>query len=377
LCAWLVAAPLLAGGIVVLVALDGLHVRHPLSGLALGVLALISYLSARRFSLPRIRLEADLPVWFVALVHCGALGALAVVAVPELLRPLLDRPGSRPRPLALLANLASFAWAVVLGELALHALPGAGAGEILARWPAYAITCASMVAVNGLISAGIVHCLHDRRRFPAWVLAGSFLFVPLAAGIACLFALWGLPALAVFAGVVCLPGPLVHLAAPIIAPRSAALDRERATLRYAEALASSLGLPARERWAIRIAAGWTPPRNRLLAATRSLPAHFDAAGLRFVLDLRHRRPQTRLTRGAGVLELAQAWAELTAAGTLELSHSAALACLESEGGRSSALLQAAWRLVDEQPAPARRQSRVPSARALTRRLTRLTAPEQG
>jgi hypothetical protein len=371
--AWLLATSLLVGGLVALAAVDGLRVRHPVTAAVLAALALISYLFDRRWSLPRVRLESDLPIWFVTVLWCGAPCALGIVALPELLRPLLDRPGTRPRPIALVANLASFAWAVLAGTLVLHALPGAHAGEIAARWPAYAAAGGAMVAANGLLSPGVVHCLHDARRFPVWVVAATLAFVPLAAAIACLFMLWGLPALGAFAAIACLPGPLVHLAAPLLAPRAGTLDRERTAHRYAEALGASLGLSAADRRAIRIALGSPPRGHRLLPTTPSLPALFDAAGLRLAVELHRRAPEMRLSRAAGVLELAQAWAALTAAGTLELSHPAALARLEAEGGRPSELLQAAWRLVDEQPVPARRQSRAPSARALARRLLALAA----
>jgi hypothetical protein len=196
---------------------------------------------------------------------------------------------------------------------------------------------------------------------------------PAAALVACLFAGLGLPALVTFAAVACLPGVLVHVATPILAPRAASLDQDRATERYARALASKLALPRRRRRAIRIAGGWGVPLASRFVPARIFQDRSDALRLQF--ERSGLAAAARPSDEGAVLDLAAAWAELTAAGTLELSHPGALACLEAERGRfSPQVLRAAWQLVDEQPPAAREDARAPAPRPLVRGFTRLAAP---
>ena len=298
-----------------------------------------------------------MPIWFVALLYCGPLCALLIVAGPELLRPVIERDRP-PRPVASVATLASFAWAVAGGGLVLDIAPGIHASQLAARWPGYAASCAVMVVLNVLIVAGIVQCLVDRRPLPLSHLWAMLVFVPLAAVVACVFTVAGTPALALFSLIAWLPGVLVHVIASVLAPQASGLSRPRAQERYAEAIAAALGLPRRQRRrlrsACRAAQDWTVPRG-------GLSARYEVGYLLF-----HQRLAERLGGGdwmpigACVLEVASAWAALTAAGTLELSHSAALSCLEAEKWRYSArVLRAAWAVIDEQPRDARRRGLIP------------------
>jgi hypothetical protein len=359
--AWPLAATLAVAGVTAVVGIWGATIRDPVTGCLLGVLAMLSYLADRRFALP---------IWFVALFACGPLCALLIVVVPELVRPVLERDRP-PRPIASLATFASFAWAVAAGAAALALVPGAHAARIVERWPAYAVACTAMVVLNVVITAGIVQCLVDRRRLPWSHLGAMLVFVPLAAVVACVYGVAGTPALALFAACAWLPGVLVHTIAPVLAPRAAAIDPRRAQERYALAIAASLELSRGQRRRLRSACrarGWIDP----------VGASSELFGVGYALF--HQRIAERSGGGdwmpidACVLEIAAAWAQLTAAGTLELSHSAALSCLEAEKWRYSArVLRAAWTVIDEQPRESRRRSLLPVGHPLSLRITALAS----
>jgi hypothetical protein len=354
---------LLCVGLPAVLLASDVTIRHPVVALLLAVLAVLSYLSDRKWALATWRLEADLPIWLIALVHCGPLCAFLIVAVTELARPLIERDHP-PRRIASLATLASFAWAVLVGALLLRVLPGAHAAGIVARWPAYALAGAGMVIANVLIVAGIVHCLLDGKPLPLRHLGAMLLPVPIAAAIACLFGLVGTPALALLAAVSWLPGALVRLASPILAPDARTLTPRQAKLRYANAIARTLGLSRRERRVLDCACrlqewddptGWESDRYEVGQA------------------LFYERFAERYGGGdwmpltSCILEFAGAWAELTT--MRQLGHTAALVHLERREPRFSArVLRAAWRLVDEQPRRAREGVQVPITHPLALRM---------
>jgi hypothetical protein len=369
--AWLLTAALLAAAAPLFVVLPGQGVRHPAAACVLGALALVSYLADRRWALPTWRLEADLPIWFVAVLYCGPLCAFVIVAIPELLRPLLDRGELAPRRIAIASGLASYAWAVLAGALLLRVLPGAHAASIAARAPAYLGACVAMVLLNVGIIAGTIQCIVDGRRLPVRHFAAMLMFAPLAAVIACLFGAFGILALATFAVVSALPGMLVHFATPILAPRAASLDRAGAAERYAVAIAAELGLSRSRRRVVRLAAGWAPPLYAVLVPGRIFQERSEALQLRFELS-QHNMPVRSLE--AAVVLLAEEWAELTAAGTPELTHTAALRSLERQTGQyAPRALRAAWTLVDAQPAASRRNAVAPRHPALARAIVALSA----
>jgi hypothetical protein len=357
---------LLVAGLVALAASSHLRVAHPGTAVVLGTLVLICYLSDRRWALATWRLEADLPLWLVAVAYCGPLTAFLIVLIPELIRPVLERD-TRPRLAAWLAGLASFAWAVVAGDALLSVLPGAHAGAF-ARGPAYLVAAAAMVLVNVGIVAGIVQCLMDGKAFPGRHLAAMLVPVPLAAVIACLFVLLGLPALAAFAAVSWLPGLLVHIAAPRLAPDASSLTRAQARTRYAIAIAATLGCSRHQRRVIRSACR----ARRWIDPTGPLREREDVARALF-----HQRIAQEHGGGdwmpleACILEFADAWAELTVGGGV--SHPAALARLETRDVRFSArVLRAAWQVVDDQPRHVRAGARAPVTGSLALRITRAT-----
>lgn len=357
---------LLFAGLVVLAATSHLRVAHPGTAVLLGLLVLICYLSDRRWALTTWRLEVDLPLWLVAVAYCGPLAAFVIVLVPELIRPVLERD-KRPRLAAWLAGLASFAWAVLAGDAVLSVVPGAHAGA-LARGPAYLVAAAAMVLVNVGIVAGIVQCLLDGKTFPVRHLAAMLIQVPLAALIACLFVLLGMPALAAFAALSWLPGLLVQVAAPILAPDASSLTRAQARTRYANAIAATLGCSRRQR--------------RVIHSACRARRWIDPAGpVRVREDVAHALFHQRIAQEHGggdwmpleacILEFADAWAEMTVGGGV--SHPAALARLETREVRFSArVLRAAWQVVDDQPPQARAGARAPVTGPLALRITRAT-----
>jgi hypothetical protein len=356
-------AVLLSVGLVAVVIASHVTIRHPLVALLLAVLAWLSYLSDRKWALTTWRLEADLPIWLIALVHCGPLCAFLIVAVTELARPLIERDRP-PRRVASLATLASFAWAVLAGAALLRVLPGAHAQAVAERWPAYVLVGAGMVIANVLIVAGIVQYLVDGKPLPLRHFAAMLLPVPIAAGIACLYAVVGVPALALLAAVSWLPGPLLKLATPVLAPDATRLTRREAKLRYATAIAHALGLSRRSRRVLRAACRarhWDDPASETDGYEVGQTLFYESFAERY---------------GGGdwmpltscILEFADAWAELTT--TWQLAHPVALAHLERREPRFSArVLRAAWHVVDEQPRHVGDGARLPVSHPLALRLT--------
>ncbi len=338
------SAVLLSVGILAVVIASHASIRHPWAALLLGLLAGLSYLSDRKWAFTTWRLEADLPIWLIALVYCGPLCAFVIVAVTELARPLVER-ADPPRRVASLATLASFAWAVLVGAALLRFPPGAHAQAIAERWPAYALAGAGMVVANVLIVAGIVQCLVDGKPLPLKHFAAMLLPVPIAAAIACLYGWVGVPALALVAAVSWLPGVLIGLATPVLAPDARTLSRREAKLRYATAIAHGLGLSRREVRVLRSACRarhWGDP------ATRESDGYEVGQALFYESFAERYGGGDWMPLTSCILELADAWAELTT--TWQLPHTAALAHLERREPRfSTRVLRAAWHVVDEQP----------------------------
>jgi hypothetical protein len=363
-----IAAPLtavlLTVGLIAVAIVSHGQIHHPSAALLLAVLAWLSYLSDRKWALTTWRLEADLPIWLIALVHCGPLCAFLIVAVTELARPLIERDRP-PRLIGSLATVTSFAWAVLAGAALLRVIPGAHALAIAERWPAYVLVGAGMVIANVLIVAGIVQCLVDGKPLPMKHFAAMLLPVPVAAGIACLFAVVGVPALALVAALSWLPGALLKLATPVLAPDATTLTRREAKLRYATAIAHALGLSRRERRVLRAACR---------ARNWDDPVAWETDGYEVGQALFYESFAERYGGGdwmplnSCILELADAWAELTT--TWQLAHPVALAHLERRDPRFSArVLRAAWHVVDEQPRYAGEGARLPVSHPLALRIT--------
>jgi hypothetical protein len=356
---------------------SGGSVHHPALATVLVAIAVLAYL-AERYALPTWQIDTSFAVALIALVYCGPLVTFVAAAAAEPLRRLLEqRRGAPPRPIAQVATVASFAWYTTAAYVLLGVLPGAHSPDVATRWPAYAVACSAMAIINVTLVWGVLHRLVDHQPWTpvARIISSMLPLAFLAAVVASLYALVGLPALAVFAAIACLPGVFIRLAAPILAPKAAALDRGQAAERYAVAIATRMGIGRRRRRVIRMACGWTPPTYPLALLARRFQDHDNARRVRFDLDIsrRHGRPDW-LPEETCVLELADAWAALTAAGTLELSHTAALAALEADPARfSTAALRAAWQVVDDQPIAAREDGIAPLSSPLARRLTALAA----
>jgi hypothetical protein len=371
--AWPLAVVLLASGVAGTAVAAHLAVRDPaLLGLLVPLAVAVSLCD--QFALPYWQLDAAHAVTLVTLISCGPLAALLVAAAPEPVRRLTQR-NHRPRPIALVGNTTSFAWQALAGWAALRLLPrGSGPTE---AWPAYTVACAAMIVVNVAVAYGLVTWLHDRRPLaPAVRITVSMLPLAfLAALIACLYAVVGTPALALFAAVACLPGAIVRFATPVLAPRAADLDRPQAVQRYATAIATELGLSRAQRRALVLAAGSDAPARRTLSPRTLFDDRWNAGRAAFELQIVERHgAAAALTLDACVLEVASAWAALTAAGTRELSHTAALKCLEAERWHYSArVLRAAWKVVDGQPVRARERALAPTPRPLARRIVALGA----
>jgi hypothetical protein len=339
---------------------------------ALSVFAFV----ADDFSLPAFRLDVGLVLAFAAMIRSGPVGALVVFAIPELIRPLVER--HRVRPIATVSNLASFAWAVLFGQevlLALRTAPTTFAG----RWLTYGLAATAMVLANVVVTRSLVAGLVDRVLISGWrmelgALAGTLVLAPFAALTASLLPSYGILALVVVAAATALPGILVHLVT--WTPRAGGLTVLEARARYVAALASELSLSRSQRRALLVAAR-TGSRRRYTRLSRAgdrdrVAKALLLAGLRSGSDDCFSRLQpAEMGIESRVLVVAQGWAELTAAGTAELQHRLALLTLHNNPRRYDRRIVALARELVPEAERETRGARVPYARALPRRIAHL------
>ena len=263
----------------------------------------------------------------------------------------------------LVANVSSFALAVLAGYGALQL---ADAPSMVAAAPALYTTGLLMYAVNFLFARLTFAPFYQGYR-PSVLIRTEFLeMMPpfaamLALGVvtAVLIEPLGVFALAPLALVVVVPQlALAHLGRDRSVTR---LSRPEATTVYAAAIADVLGLPRQERRTVADAAALLDRASpEALEADRCRLEHpHDAVLAAFHV---HERwdgtgwpaglPGAWTPLASRVLAVARAWSELTAGGTLELSHSEAMLDLSLRAGEEldPAIVNAADQVVAEEQA---------------------------
>jgi len=352
---------------------------------ALAGIAAIAYLAEARLKLAvALYFDASSVLAVLTLVIAGPLPALLVWLVPDAISRLLMRQDPILTP-GLVANASSFALAVLAGYGALQL---ADAPSMAAATPALYTAGLLMYAVNFLVARLNFAPFHQGYR-PSVLIRSEFLeMMPpfaamLALGVvtAVLIGPLGVFALAPLALVVVVPQlALAHLGRDRSVSR---LSRPEATTVYAAAIADVLGLPRSERRTVSGAAALLgraspqaldPGKLRLedshpaILAALHVNERWDGKGSPAGL------PGAWTPLASRVLAVAQAWSELTAGGTLELSHSEAMLDLSLRAGEEldPTIVKAADQVVEEEQAFIRapgfqpRLHRLPLPRAVRR-----------
>lgn len=356
--------------------------RNPGDLALLVALSLATYL-AGAIDLPSFRIDVGLVLALAALVLTGPMGALAVVAIPELIRPIVER--GTVRRIATVANLASFAWMVLIGQALLLALPLAHA-DLIGRGSAFALIATAMALANTIIVQGILAGLVDQVLISGWrrearTQVATLALVPFGALTAALIAPLGILALAAAAAAEACLILVVRLVT--WTPRAGHLTVPEARARYAAAIASRLSLSSAERRVLRAAARagtgrvavWLSASERDRVAKTLLLAGLWSRSDAARDDCFSRLQPAEMTIESRVLLVAHAWAGLTAMGTEQLEHRLALLTLHNNPRRyDRRVVELARDLVPEAERQAPR-ARVPHTRALSRRIAQLnTAP---
>jgi hypothetical protein len=371
--AWPVATLSLVSAVALNVGTWGTAIRNPRDVALLVALTLLAF-ATDDFSLPALRVDIGLILAFAALVLTGPVGALIVVVIPELIRPLVER--HPVRRIATAANLASLAWQVLAGAAVLRALPTAQA-SLGGRLLIYGLATVVMTLVTGLVTRGIVAGLVDRILVSGWrtelgSLAACLALAPFAVLIAALLPVLGVLALVAAAGAEASLGVLVRLVT--WTPQAGRLTVPEARARYAAALASRMSMTRSERRVLLAATrtGCGRPDVRFLSSFERdrVAKTLVLAGLRSgSADCFTRLAPAEMGVESRILVVAQGWAELTAGGTEELEHRIALLTLHNNPRRYDRHIVAVARgLV---PKSESQDTRVPNVGALPRRIAQL------
>jgi hypothetical protein len=313
--------------------------------LALLAIALISY-----FSMVAIKaatfLDAEFIAVLLALALLGPLPALCIWLMGECAFLVLDRR----RPEAHLANVSSFGWGSLAGALTLEAL---GTGPVTSASGAQAfaalVACGVvMLLVNFAITHGLIVFLVDRRPVRATIVRdfvrpapATLLMIVVGAGTAFLYLQIGVLALALFSGLVLIPQVLLPV---LLRPRPASeLGHQEAVALYARVISHELKLDTSTRLVLEDAARFVRRDDAGFANELSSAATGHCLDLREAV-LSHREHWDGPDGNPGavggemipltsrILAVADAWAGLTARGFSTLTHSQALAQLESRAG---------------------------------------------
>ena len=306
--------------------------------------------------------DASIVLALLALVIAGPLPALLIWIVPDAISRFVARQDHSLSP-GLVATVSSFALAVLAGYGALEL---ANAPSMTAAAPALFTTGLLMYAVNFLFARLTFAPFYQGYR-PSVLVRSEFaemlppFLAMLALGVATavLIGPLGVFALAPLAVVVVVPQlALAHLGRDRSVTR---LSPPEATRVYAAAIADVLGLPRGERRTVANAATllaresprqpkddrWHLERSHsAILAAFHINERWDGKGLPAGL------PGAWTPLPSRVLAVARAWSDLTAGGTIELSHSEAMLDLSLRAGEEldPAIVEAANRVVAEEQA---------------------------
>ena len=337
----------------------------------IGALVLLGVIALRtEVPLPAgITFEALSALALITVAVAGPLPALLVTLAPIALNAAAGR--ERLLRAGNLANVAAYGGYALIGAAILHAAGTDPTAPAAVGW--LLIAGLAQLLVNWLFGPAIymTFWLGHSPRTALHVLADGVptgaVMVLLGAGTVLLVPALGVLALTLFAVIVILPQSFLAYAArtrPV-----ARLGRDAATRRYAQAIALQLDLPRAERRhvakvaaAARNRAAPQDPidyvrstlrdRSRLNVDVQSVTERWDGAG---PIGLRG----GGIPLAARVLAAAQAWSDLTAAGSPQLGHHDALMHLELAAGdrldpavvRAAAAVVAQERVSADEPAP--------------------------
>jgi hypothetical protein len=337
----------------------------------IGALVLLGVVALRtEVPLPAgITFEALSALALITVAVAGPLPALLVTLAPIALNAAAGR--ERLLRAGNLANVAAYGGYALVGAAILHAAGTDPTAPAAVGW--LLLAGLAQLLVNWLFGPAIymTFWLGHSPRTALHVLADGVptgaVMVLLGAGTVLLVPALGVLALTLFAVIVILPQSFLSYAArtrPV-----ARLGRDAATRRYAQAIALQLDLPRAERRHVaKVAAAArnrTAPqdpidyvrstlrdRSRLNVDVQSVTERWDGTG---PIGLRG----GGIPLAARVLAAAQAWSDLTAAGSPQLGHHDALMHLELAAGgrldpsvvRAAAAVVAQERVSADEPAP--------------------------
>ncbi len=303
---------------------------------------------------------ATFTIAFVALIVAGALPALLVWIVPDLISRYALRREPRCSP-GLVATVSSYALALLVGAELIE-MSGEPSGTAAA--PTLYAAGVAMWAINFCFARltfapfyqGIPPAVLIRDEFAALApTALGMLLVGVVAGLAA--AAVGVLALLPLAAVICVPQMVIErMASSDSVDR---LDRSAATRLYGEAIADVLHLPRLQRREIACAAGMIEAGGG--RDERGLDwRHTDVSRAAFLALHSHERwagngwpaglPAEAIPIGSRILAVAVEWASLTARDTARLSQSDALLALEAQSGHAfdPAVVAAAVQVVEDE-----------------------------
>jgi hypothetical protein len=370
-----VAALLLAVSTAIIFARWHASVHHPAELALLVVLSVFAY-AAGDLSLPAFQIDVGLVLALAAIILTGPVGALMVLAIPELIRACVER--HHVRRIATAANLASFACMVLAGQASLLALPAAHAG-VLGRLLIYALVATAMILTNFLVTRGIVAGLVDGnlasgRRNELRALGACVALAPFAAVTACLLPVFGTLALVAAAVGEAFLGVLVRVVT--WTPSAGGLTIPEARARYAAAIAWRMELSRSQRRVL-LGAARTGTGRTGLVLTRA--GDRDGIAKTLILsglwsqddDCFSRLQPPEMGIESRILLVADGWAQLTASGTERLEHRLALLTLHNNPRRYDRRIVAAARDLIPETARETKAARIPCTRALPRRLAQI------
>lgn len=352
----------------------------------LAVLAGLAHAAEERLGPDRVFFGATLAIALVALGVAGPVPALAVWLVPDILARFVGRAEQRVSP-ALVANVASYLLGVVAGSLILE-LAGSPTGAAMA--PALFTAGVAMAVVNFGFArltfapffqrARVETLIHDEFTTMIPAVFGMLVLGDITAVLVDPFGVWALAIL-----------PMALLMPPFAIERLARsssvakLNRAEAIQVYVAAIADVLALSREERGQISCAADLIEPINGDTSGINNFNwGHADVAGAAMIALHAGERwsgsgwpaglPADAIPFGSRILAVAQAWTDLTAKGTQEMTQAEAMLALAAQADTEfdPAIVDAALHVVADEAGFSRdpdfqpKLHRMPLPRALRR-----------
>jgi HD domain len=353
---------------------------------ALCGVAAVAYAAEARLKLANpVFFGATLIIAVVTLAVAGPIPAFCVWLVPDLIARFVLRSEQRIGP-GFVANVSSYAIAVVVGGWLLE-LAGSPSGAEMA--PALYAAGVAMSVLNFAFARLAFAPFYQGYR-PAKLIRDEFVDIEpsvlgmLLLGVAAAVMVddLGVLALAPLAAVIVVPQ--VALERITHSESAANLVRADAMRLYTAAIADVLGVSRSERRELACASDLIQSADNPIAARGLDWRDADVSRVAFLALHSHELwsgagwpaglPAEAIPRGSRILAVAGAWADLTAAGTPELSQTEAILSLAAQAGSAfdPAIVDAAARVVEDEqafsdePAFQPKLHRLPAPRALRR-----------